>query len=511
MKIPSKNISNFYSLLFWAEKTNFLQSCIETFECKQRRKPENRKNIRFKKSFTRIYFFSDKEKKVCKSFFEKVLQISEGRLEKCAQKKQNMSVSNIADLRGKHTSHKKTPAERVKEVIEFVNLLPHYESHYTRAAMMGTNYLSPNLNLTILYKEYVKLCTEKKSIPVSKYMFRDIFYRKFNLKFKPPAQDTCDYCNRLEMKIEAAVLKSDERISLMDEKVNHLQCIEYITREYNEHVVESKLSVAEKIVLVYDLEKMFETPKLSTNSAKKCKELILYSDSTGVQNRNIKTSTMLSHYLEKCDHLRTITQHFYRPGHSYNVCDRKFGVIERSRKKSGDIYVPSQWKEVVANSKTTDPKFIVTELNGKHFLNCDKLLSQFCTNRKKSVNNEQVNWFTFREIMLMKGQPLHLFVETYDDINLKYDESLEFTPNNTKQISVIKKGFKCDDFIGIELPLLYPQGRPIASAKKVDLMELLEFIPQEHHEFYAALDHTDMDPNDIIVLSNSDEEENDSQ
>lgn len=53
----------------------------------------------------------------------------------------------------------------------------------------------------------------------------------------------------------------------------------------------------------------------------------------------------------------------------------------------------------------------------------------------------------------------------------------------------------------MQLPLLYPRGRAIATAKKHDLLDLLQFIPDpEHKKFYATLDLTDMDPDDIIVL-----------
>lgn len=216
---------HFYSLFSWAEKTEFIQSHIEVRECKQRRKPENRKNIRFKKSFTRKYFFSDKEKRVCKSFFKQVLRISEGRLEKCVQKIQDPSVSSIVDLRGKHNAHKKIPGDKIKKVIEFINLLPQYESHYTRAAIDGRKYLSPDLNMKIIYDEYTKWVIDQNSQSVSRYMFRDIFHRKFNLKFKPPAQDTCDYCNKLNMKIKAAMLKSTERMNLLEDKINHLEIV----------------------------------------------------------------------------------------------------------------------------------------------------------------------------------------------------------------------------------------------------------------------------------------------
>lgn len=317
-------------------------------------------------------------------------------------------------MRGKHKLHKKTPADSIKEVITFINLLPQYESHYTREHSRANNkYLSPELSHKKIYIGYVNKCQDKQSIPVLKYMFRDVFYRKFNLKFEPPPQDTCNQCNILNIQIKTFTLKSDERIKLLEVKECHLHCVKNIMREYKEYKGASKLSVNRMIILVYDLEKVFETPKLSTSFAfynrklstynmcihddthnrsyvyiwheaiasrgppeitsclsyhfahflpPECEHVVTYSDSCGAQNRNNKTSYMLSHYFEKNDQLKKI---FYRPGHSYNVCDRKFGIIERCRKKAINVCVPQQWKELIENSKTSDSKFIVTEMNEK--------------------------------------------------------------------------------------------------------------------------------------------------
>lgn len=227
-----------------------------------------------------------------------------------------------------------------------------------------------------------------------------------------------------------------------------------------------------------------------------CKEVILYSDSCGAQNRNIKTSAMLSHVLEKSSHLKSITQHFLRSGHSYNVCDRKFAIIEKKRKKVDTIYVPSQ-STLIENAKQTLPQFKVIEMNATNFLSCTCLLSQFCTNRKKTVDNKDLNWFKFRKIGYLKGFPMKLFFETYDDVALKYDESVEFHTDQTKILSVAKKDLKLDDFTKFELPLLYPEGRPIATPKKTDLMDLLDLIPAEFRGFYTNMNHTAADEQEV--------------
>lgn len=141
----------------------------------------------------------------------------------------------------------------IKEVIEFIDMLPKYESHHARAAMTDRNYLTTGLNLTIIDNDYKKWSDEKNGKSISKYMFIDIFQRKFNLKFKQPAQDTCDFCNKMKFKISGAALKSNERLNFIEERVAHWECVELIQREYKEHVSKSKMSTDSKIVLVFDL------------------------------------------------------------------------------------------------------------------------------------------------------------------------------------------------------------------------------------------------------------------
>lgn len=551
----------YYNLNTWTEKTSFLFNYIEVTECKSRRKPGERKNIRFKKSFTRKYFFLNKENAVCKQFFKKVLQISEGRVEKCVKKKQNMSSSCAIDLRGKHTHHKRTPATAISHAIKFMNSLPKYESHYAREWTRDKKYLAPNLNLTILYNEYINQCNELLLIPISAYMFRDTFYRKFNLKFKQPQTDTCDFCNKMNMDIKRAPIKSNERMQLIKDKENHLQCVENLRREFKDHVNESKLSADSKIVLVFDLEKVFPTPNLTTNSAyykrklstynlcihdethnrsymyvwnesiasrgsqeigsclfyhikhyvpSECEYWVLYSDSCGGQNRNINTSVMLSQFLEKSFHLKNITQHFFRTGHSYNVCDRKFAIIERKKRKlATEIYVPSQWSDLIRNAKETVPKFTVVEMNKEHFFGCNVLLSGYCTNRKKTTDKSTVNWLSMRMIKYEKKNPMMLHFETYQDVMNKYDENVECPQNVLKTLSVAKRNFNHGEFIQVELPILYPNGREISTEKLKDLLDLLAFIPQQFHKFYLDLGHSEniREEETVDISSDSDNEE----
>lgn len=534
-----KDIFNtFYGLSSWSEKTLFLTSHIKSTECSKRRTTTKKMNAtQFKKKSSRSYYLTENEnQKVCKSFFKKVLQVSEGRIDYCFKKFEKTPNQSSIDLRGKHPSHRKTSPAAIRDVIQFIKSFPQYQSHYTRGiSAAARKYLEPSLNLRILYNEYKK----QHANPVSMYMFRDTFFRRFNLKFKPPLLDTCDKCNKLQMQIKSTVTKPELKIKLHEQKTDHLQLVEFISREYKENIDNSKLSGGKKIVLVFDLEKVFDTPKLDTNSAyykrklstfnfcvhdatnnrsymyiwhegiasrgpqeitscliyhintyvsKDCSEIFLYSDSCGGQNRNIKTALMLSHLLDGSENLTKITQSFFLTGHSYNVCDRKFGIIERKKRNTTNIYTTTQWKNLIENAKVTLPKFIVNELSSEKIFGCD-VLQAISTNRKKTITKEPVNWFKTHIITYKKGQPFLLFVESYDDLKDKFNEAHEIQRDYSKTISIQKRGVNVDNFGAIKLPVLYPNGRTISMDKKKDLLDLLQFVPLEYHSFYTNLNH----------------------
>lgn len=212
--------------------------------------------------------------------------------------------------------------------------------------------------------------------------------------------------------------------------------------------------------------------------------------------------------------MEKIIQHFFRSGHSYNVCDRKFGLIEKKRKKATNIYVPDQWIELIKSAKETDPKFNVIEMKPSYFLSCESLLQRFCTNRKKTVEKEGINWFTFRKMTYEKILPFQIFFETYEDVTVKNDESFEFPPNLSKQLSISKRNFQNEHFIETELDQLYPNGRKISTEKKKDLLDLLEYISQPFHRFYTNIDHTNFEEekeNETILISDESDEETDMQ
>lgn len=101
---------------------------------------------------------------------------------------------------------------------------------------------------------------------------------------------------------------------------------------------------------------------LNNNLPDEVEAAILYSDSCGGQNRNIKMSLMLKQFLSMHYTLKTITQKFFVPGHSFNSCDRSFAIIERAKKFTDNIFIPDHWMEMVREAKKNEPFFTVIKM-----------------------------------------------------------------------------------------------------------------------------------------------------
>lgn len=207
---------------------------------------------------------------------------------------------------------------------------------------------------------------------------------------------------------------------------------------------------------------------LQTKISSETDHAILYSDSCGGQNRNIKVMLMLKKYLSTHPHLKTITQKFFISGHSYNSCDRSFGIIEKEKKNATDLYIPDQWIDLVKAAKKSEPKFDVTKMESKDFFSSSDL-EKMIVNRKKDIGDHPIRWLDFRSIRYSKD---YLFT---------------FTASNSIQVNIKKKNVQEDEFKKYELVELFPNGRPINEKKYKDLIDLLKFVPGEHHKFYNNL------------------------
>ena len=91
-----------------------------------------------------------------------------------------------------------------------------------------------------------------------------------------------------------------------------------------------------------------------TDHTSAIKEITLYSDSCGGQNRNQFVLSALVYAININNKLEIINQNFFERGHSEMEADSMHSAIEQA-KKCTSIFVPSQWATVISMARKRHP------------------------------------------------------------------------------------------------------------------------------------------------------------
>jgi len=104
-----------------------------------------------KRLFSREYYLpiGGNKKRVFKMFFKELFSVSDGRITRLLKPKL-VGGTPPQDQRGKHSGNKINDT-RINKVKDFINKFHSYESHYSRMKNFNRKYLSPSLNLKIIY------------------------------------------------------------------------------------------------------------------------------------------------------------------------------------------------------------------------------------------------------------------------------------------------------------------------------------------------------------------------
>jgi len=132
------------------------------------------------------------------------------------------------------------------------------------------------------------------------------------------------------------------------------------------------------------------------------RHLILWSDSCGGQNRNIRITLLMQHLLQNSTHLQSIRFRFRIPGHSFLPNDSEFGDVECAKRQQR-LYLPADIIAVMKDCRRRN-KFIVTRLASTDFFSVADV-EKLIVNRKIDVSGKPVSWLSTREIKLLKSEP----------------------------------------------------------------------------------------------------------
>lgn len=470
--------SKFYSM-DWNAQTAWLCATVKV-SLPARRKKRVRGGISHKQH-TRSFILS--ENKVCKSFFLKVLQISNKRLDYALTKKKDPETSmSIPDQRGKQVSANKIKDEVREFAKQHIESIPRYVSHYGERTS-NRQYLESSLNLQKLYSSYVEKCKTTNKEPVKISYYRNIF-NTYNLHFYTPKKDTCKTCDifQIEIQNEPDLEKCLQIKSKQKEHHVLAETARSLMNSYKDKVLRDGSSC----LITFDLQRTLPTPFIQTGEVYYLRQLhtlnfgthlylpdgekinmnmwyettagrgsqevisclyynILhhvpenvtaihtFSDSCTGQNRNWNLFFFMIYMVNYVDHISEITVCYLVSGHSFLPNDSDFSDISKAQKKQQYLYTPQEWMDLIRNCRKRKP-FIVTDMVGKFvdFTGLDKIM-----NRKgKSGNGNRILISKMRKIKFCKGDSRIYFNDDYSD---KYDVAdLDNEGNRERFINTIK-------------------------------------------------------------------------
>ncbi|KAE8744950.1 hypothetical protein FOCC_FOCC008362 [Frankliniella occidentalis] len=428
------------------------------------------------------------------------------------------------DRRGRHAPPNKIPDEVKQEVEAHIKKFPAYVSHYSRRHTEQL-YLGSHLNVSIMYNMYLKEGGTKLSYNKYLEIFNNMSPR---LKFKTPKVDTCVTCDTLQNGIKAAQ-STEETDTLQQQLQLHVSEADFAYDCKKEDKLSAINSDKTISTIVFDLEQVLPCPYLTSGNVfylrqlsvynltvfatetkeafnfmwheaiagrgaeeiascllsyfneflpSTVKHVILYSDTCSGQNKNSLMITALSFTVQHHPTVETIDQKFLVSGHTHLECDQAHHQIEQKKKKTNvPLHHPQNYFDLVREVGPTNKKFKVKEMKLTDFWNFEKAL----------VGNEAPLVWRKRNT---DGNPFLFGDAEWFRFQKKCPGIIQYKKSLHKEEPFAKlnwKRNKKEDLPEIEIFQKSRRPSPISSAKKKDLLSLLDQINPLYHDFYSNL------------------------
>lgn len=184
--------------------------------------------------------------------------------------------------------------------------------------------------------------------------------------------------------------------------------------------------------------------------------------------------------------INKITHKFLIRGHTQNEGDTAHSIIEKAIKrarKSGSIYVPDQYVQIIRSAKKNRNPFIVEEQNYDDFYDIKKLADEIGLNIVKDVQGNTVKLHDIHIVEFTKGNDRYRYKNKYGDDWLEVENK-----KINKRLSA-KQNANQMAFHEMSLSPAYNSKRDIGEAKKKDLKILLQknIIPRYYSNFYNGI------------------------
>lgn len=510
----------YHALKSWKQKTTFIREIVV-------RKMTDKENInpiiQLKKKVSSLscFLIDDQgvKRRVCIGFILKILQISRSKLFRSVESTDRNPFA--IDRRGKNRGRLSKPEDKLF-VQNFIKSIAQYESKWN-SSRSTSKFLHPDLNFNRLYAKYKESCSTHELKEKSLGYFKKIF-KTFNIDFAKHRTPTCWKCHEMNSNTKRLVFSPESRTESDERKQTHLEFARNVVDDFQKEVLNAQTEFENTEIFTFGLGRPFALPSVASDHTKQhfflyqmclfdevrqisyiymwpesvtskgtaeiascivrhlhsnlsanTKRLILYCDPHHGQNRNLKLSLMLQHFLHSCEHpeLRSIKQIFFAPGHGYNNCDRCFERVMR-KESVQNIFLPSH---LIDRINQPNHKVYATEMHKEDFLST-KPLEALVTIKTVELDGRESKWSSYRSITYDRDKPITLNIDLGNNV-------IADLPLKTQNVDY--------KFSEINLPQLYPNGRIISALKYNVLQEILILIPTEFHNFYRSLKYTDVE------------------
>lgn len=499
------------------EQDIHLQRMIEFEPVKRKRPgvgvPENRKKPKSEMYQYKV-LHGGVRKTVCKQSFLSIHGVTKKRVERIIGLLKG--GKNPVDMRGKNTSGNKISEEVREHVQNHISSFPTHLSHYTGTP---TKYLDPDLSVMTMFELFKEQYPDDK---LSYGFYWNYFKLKFSLRFGRPAKDCCGQCEALCAKIKNSSLSESVRKAAVAEWVVHklrsqqfykaMQNMKKICQT-NPKVAALSLDFMANVSLpcipvqelyylrqltantfgIHDIrtEKMVCYPYSEFDGRKGPNEvctflydyfkkyvddgveiLFLFADNCGGQNKN-HTLLRFVMALVELNWFDEVTINFPIRGHSYMPCDRDFGLIKRKMKRKERIYTLEQYKSIIKKSSKVPDKFTLEKVEAKNIIDFKGWWADFykkqCVSKNSTVPKTKFLISQYHYFTVNKSACGDVTCKTF--INGKTEEKFTLRKNPNHKIFLPDKK-------------AYTGKLPILSTKMEDIKKIMQYIPEEHQEFW---------------------------
>ena len=425
------------------------------------------------------------------------------------------------DQQGKHANRPQKLPDNIRLQIDtHIRAFPTMKSHYSRGKQSRRRrYLSPQLNVSLMYELYVEKFEPGVEKPLVSYkLYLRHFNENFNISFGYPRSDTCSTCDQLQVQLDAA---SDSIKNLISQqKEDHLRKAESF---YGSLRVDTCLAKQDKHIatITFDFQQNFPLPSVPvgeifymhqlwlyafgvhncgngdvrmycwpetvsgrgsdevvscllhylTSLPEQVTTLYLYSDGCGGQNKNANVMYFLFS-LVRLGRFQHIRHYFPVRGHSFLPNDRDFGCTEMKKRKVERVFSPDQWYNVIRSARRRNP-FVVVPVDQTMILDCSAHFSVFF---KKNINAGK------KKLNLQRAMILDYSSQHPGEVWVKYgDENEEWS-----QFTLEKRRHSAIRTLPTSQKHHTPL--PIKQSKVSDIRKIVEkYVPTQYHSFYMSI------------------------